>query len=161
MVGAMLVLLLVVAAFVLFRDLNRNQPENPVEALEYLTVAEYAREEADFALVSPEALPEGWIATSVRFDRTGRQLWHLGILTDEERYVGLEQSPRSVARMVEQFVDEDATEGDQVTVDGEVWRTFTDEGGDLALVRRAQDSTVLVLGRVPRATLEELVARLR
>jgi Protein of unknown function (DUF4245) len=162
MIGALLVLLLVVAAFVVFRAINRTEPENPVKALDFSTAASFAREEVDFELLAPDELPDGWIATSVRFDRGRKPAWHLGTLTDEERYVGLEQAARPVSAMVEEFVDEEAVEGDAVTVGGEAWRSFTDAGGDLALVRRDDDrATTLVVGRVSQETLEELIATLR
>ena len=46
-------------------------------------------------------------------------------------------------------------------VDGQTWRTYTDAGGDLALVRRDGDSTTLVVGHdVPKATLVSYTAGL-
>ena len=161
MVGALLVLLLVIGGFVLFRDAIREDPENPVEAVELEQPVAYAREQADFDLLAPDDLPDGWIATSVRFTDGEEQSWHLGMLTDEERYVGLEQSPRPAADVVEEFVDEEATEGDEVSIDGETWRTWTDADDDLALVREDGEVTTLVLGRVSQETLEELIATLR
>jgi hypothetical protein len=161
MVGALLVLLLVVAGFVIFRDVNRNEPANPIDAVEFSDAASFAREEADFPVLAPDELPDGWIATSVRFDRGRKQAWHLGTLTDEKRYVGLEQSRQPVAEMVEQFLDQGVDEGDPVTIDGQQWRSFTDDDGDLALARRGDGSTTLVIGRVSQETLEELLATLR
>ena len=161
MVGAMVVLVLVVAAFVAFRAVNRNDVESPVKALDFSQSAEFAREQARFPLLAPARLPEGWIATSVRFDEGRRQSWHLGMLTDEEKYVGLEQEKESVDAMVEEHVDEQAERGDDVEIDGETWQTFTDEDDDLALVRETDDVTTLLVGRVSQETLEELLATLR
>lgn len=161
MIGAMVVLLVVVIAFVLFRDLNRNEPESPVEPVDYRQPASYAREAADFPLLAPRRLPEGWVATSVRFTGGRQQAWHLGVLTDKERYVGLEQSPKPAEEMVEEHVDPDAQEGPTVRVDGQTWQTWTDEGGDRALVREDESVTTLVVGRVDQDTLEELLATLR
>jgi hypothetical protein len=161
MIGAMVVLVLVVGAFVVFRNAVREEPGNPVEAVEIERPVEYARSEADFDLLAPDELPDGWIATSVRFTRGEEQGWHLGLLTDEERYVGLEQSPRPATDVVEEFVDEEATEGDEVTVGGESWQSWTDAEDDLALVREDGDVTTLVVGRVQQETLEELIATLR
>jgi hypothetical protein len=101
------------------------------------------------------------MATSVRFTQGDEQAWHLGMLTDEQRYVGLEQSNRTVGDMVEDFVDEEAEQGEDVTVEGETWETWTDAGDDLALVRESADVTTLVVGRVPQETLEELISTLR
>jgi hypothetical protein len=161
MIGAMVVLLLVVGAFVLFRDVNRNAPADPAQAVDFERPAQYARTTADFPLLAPDQLPEGWIATSVTFEDGKRQAWHLGTLTDEQRYVGLEQARRPVATMVEQYVDEEAVQGEDVVIDGVAWQTWTDEGDDLALVRKADDVTTLLVGRVPQETLEELLQTLR
>ena len=164
MIGAMVVLLLAVGAFVLFRDVNREDPVSPVKAVDYQGPVEYARDNADFDLLAPDPLPEGWIVTSVTFDQASdrrEQAWHLGSLTDELLYVGLEQAPRPVSAMVEEFVDPDAVQGDDVEVAGRTWETWSDAGDDLALVNDSGDVTTLVVGRVPQETLEELIVTLR
>lgn len=145
MVGAMLVLLGVIAAFVVFRDLNRNDPQSPVRDIDYQQTLSYARDQADFPVLAPESLPEGWRATSVSFvPETTR--WSLGVLTDEDRYIGLEQSRGSVDGMVETYVDREAERGRQVEVAGETWRLWTDQGGDTALTRVEDGVTTLVVG---------------
>ena len=160
MVGAMVVLALVIAAFVIFREVNRNDPPSPVKALEYSQPADFAREEARFPLLAPGELPEGWIVTSVRFQNGRQQSWHLGMLTDEEKYVGLEQERQPLDDMVEEHVDEEAERGDDVEIDGETWQTFTDDEDDLALVRETPRVTTVLVGRVSQETLEELLATL-
>ena len=63
--------------------------------------------------------------------------------------------------MVEEYVDKDAQRGAAVDVDGRAWRSYTDAGGDLALVRRDGDATTLVVGHdVPKATLVSYTAGL-
>lgn len=159
MVGAMLLLLVVVGAFVLFREANRTEPEDPVEPIEWRGAASYARQEADFRLLAPRRLPEGWIATSVRFGRQDGQTWHLGLLTDERSYVGLEQTEDSPSTMVEDFVDEEAERGDDVVVDGVTWEAWSDEE-DEALVREGEDVTTLVVGTVSQDELVDFVRSL-
>ncbi len=66
MVGAMIVLVVLVAAFVVVRDVNRRDLDGPVRAIDYAQDAEFAREQASFALVAPPELPEGWRATTAR-----------------------------------------------------------------------------------------------
>ena len=134
MIGAMIVLIAVVVGFVAFRAVNRNEPENPVRAVDYQQTLEYARGVADFPVVAPASLPEGWRATSVEFIPSPTR-WHLGLLTDEDRYVGLEQSRASLTDLVHKYVDPKAARGKPVQVDGQTWRTWTDEGGDTALTR--------------------------
>lgn len=159
----MLVLVLVVLVWVGFSRLSLGDVPDPVKPVDVGPAADYAREQAAFGLLAPSPLPSGWVATSVRFrdseERRG-QSWHLGMLTEEERYVGLEQADRSPDSMVEEHVDEGAVAGDPVEVDGETWASYTDAGGDLALVRRAGGSTVLVVGPVSAEVLTTLLKTL-
>lgn len=162
MVGAMVVLVAVVVGFVVFRDANRSDPAAPVRAVDYSRDADFAREQASFDLVAPPSLPEGWRATTVEYVPGPRDRWHLGLLTGQDRYVGLEQSTDSVDAMLETHVDASTDEGEPVLVDGVRWSTYTDAGGDLALVRRAGGTTTLVVGHeVPEADLVDFAASLR
>lgn len=160
MIGAMIVLLAVVVGFVAFRDLNRNDPDNPVRALDYEQTAAYARQQADFPLLVPEPLPEGWKVTSVEFVPEPAR-WHLGQLTDAGKYVGLEQADRSAAAMVETYVDQEAVRGEKITVDGKEWTTWTDAKGDTALVHSDGGTTTLVVGTVDQEALAAYITTLR
>jgi hypothetical protein len=160
MVGAMLVLLLFVAAFVAFRSAVRNDPADPVKAVDYKHPAEYARSSADFDVLVPRPLPDGWIATSARYVDEPEQSWHLGMLTHDRRYVGLEQAERPASSMVEEFVDENAVQGGQVRLGGQSWQRWSDRGDDVALVRTGTGVTTLVVGTVPETTLEKFVTSL-
>ena len=161
MIGAMVVLVLVVCAVVVFRDLNRDDPPDPVQAVDYSTPARFARRTATFDLVAPRHLPAGWIATSVRFENGRDQSWHLGCLTDERRYVGLEQADAPLSSMLEEFVGEDATRGADVPVAGRTWESWTTPDDDRALVRETPEVTTVVVGRVPQSTLETFIGTLR
>ena len=60
------------------------------------------------------------------------------------------------------YVDAAATQGEPTTVEGRRWSTWTDDGGDLALVREDGGTTTLVVGHdVPADELEAFVASLR
>jgi hypothetical protein len=162
MVGAMIVLLAVVVAFVVLRELNRNDPASPVRAIDYTSDVEFARDRAGFEVLAPERLPEGWRATTVRYVPGAMEHWHLGMLTEDDRYVGLEQSTASADSMVEDHVDEAATQGEAVSVGGAEWTTWRDAGGDLALVREEAGTTTLVVGHeVDADVLADFTASLR
>ncbi len=162
MVGALLVLVLVVGGYVAFRELVRTDPPSPVKEVDYARVVDFARETAPFALLAPESLPAGWRATSVDYTDGVRPGWHLGLLTDQDRYVGLEQARSSPEKMARTHVDEEAVPGEPVDVAGERWESWTDEDGDLALVRESDGTTTLVVGhRVPVADLVDFTASLR
>jgi hypothetical protein len=98
----------------------------------------------------------------VNFSDSTPAAWHLGVLTDQDRYVGLEQADRSVRKMLAEHVDEEPTRGGPVDVEGVRWSTYTDGGGDLALVRREGGTTTLVVGHdVPQDDLVSYAASLR
>jgi hypothetical protein len=161
MVGAMLVLLGIIAAFVLFRSLFRDNQATPVQTVDYQQSVGYVRRQAHFHLVAPTRLPKGWRATSVSFTGGLEQHWHLGVLTDQERYVGLEQGDTTARSLVKQYVDPDATPGRAVSIEGHTWGSWTDSGGDRALVRRAGRTTTLVVGPVDQRILVDYVRSLR
>lgn len=146
MIGALVVLLAVVGVYTLMQSLNRPEPPNPVQTVDYRRDVSYAKAQAGFDLVAPAALPAGWKATTVNFTDGARAHWHLGCLTDKGRYVGLEQGDEPVADMVKAYVDAQPARGRATTIDGSRWATYTDGGGDLALVRRAGRTTTLVVG---------------
>jgi hypothetical protein len=161
MVGAMVVLVVLLVAWVGIQSLVKRQPDSAVRTVDYAQVVAPARKAAKFDLVAPAALPSGWRATSVSFRDTVPQHWHLGVLTGTDRYVGLEQGQGSQRSMIEEYVDKDAQRGAPVQVGGRRWVTYTDARGDLALVRRDGDATTLVVGHdVPQATLLSYVAGL-
>lgn len=160
MVGAMIVAVAAVVGFVLLRDLNRADVETEVPAVDYQKVIEFNGDQVDFPPVAPPTLPDGWKATSVRLTPQPAR-WHLGVLTDEGRYIGLEQSRSSEENMVERYVDEEAVRGEPVDVAGETWRTWTDEGGDTALTRVEGGVTTLVVGTPGRDVLVDYAASLR
>lgn len=162
MVGAMVVLLAIVLLWVAVKAVAFDRPATPVRTVDYAQSVPAARAAADFDLVAPPRLPQGWQATTVRYTPGSDAHWHLGVLTDDSRYVGLEQADEPVRSMLAEHVDEETERGDPVDVGGASWATYTDSGGDLALVRRAGRTTTLVVGhQVPRADLVAYAASLR
>ncbi len=157
----MVVLVLVVLAFVAFRAVNRDDATVEIEAVDFAGPADYAQDTAGFAVLVPRELPEGWKATSVRFDQGRDPTWHLGVLTDDEKYVGLEQADRSVGDMVAAFVGEETEEAGAVDVDGTSWQLYRDsEDDDLALVTEDSDVVTVVVGSVDEDTLTAYAASL-
>lgn len=163
MIGAMIVVVVLIVAFVLFRGLNRNDASIDPERVDYLdTVRGVARAGGD-PVAYPPTLPDGWFATSAAFGPGG--VWSLSLLSDEDNFVGVRQSrgTHSVEDLVETYVGDGADEGDPVTLDSPLapaWRSFTDGGGDYALVAEVDDSVVLVVGTAPEQEIEDLTASL-
>ncbi len=164
LLGALVVTVLAVVAFSVFRSATRENPTVPVRAVDYLAVVTAARAGADLELLAPPRLPLGWKATSATWDPAEEQ-WHLGILTDEQDYVGVEESRAAAEELVRAHVDKAATRGEDVTIGGRSWQTWTDAGGDYGVVRPVDPGdrgagTVLVVGTAPEAEIRDLAAAL-
>ena len=132
------------------------EPDEPTRTIDHVAAIEASREAVDFDLLAPEDLPDGWRATSLRVDDDA---WHLGVVTDDDEYVGLEQVRESVRTAVRQLAEGSRPAGD-VTVDGERWALRTGPRDDTTFVRRAGDTTVLVTGTASRAQLERYISSL-
>jgi hypothetical protein len=156
LVGALLVLLVVVGAFVVLRELGREELEVEPEVIDYLPVVESVQE-AGLEVAYPPSLPEGWQATSVDAGPGDDVVFGLGMLTAEDRFAGLRQESTTLEKLVEVYVDENAAAGEPIQAgSGELageWRTFTDQDGDTAFGREAPDGTLLVYGSASRDDL--------
>lgn len=123
---------------------------------------------ADDALLlhAPAALPQGWRATSATYQGGNQPRWKLGMLTDQGRFVGLEETYESAEDVVERVVDENATEGPEVTINGAVWQSWSDEGGDYAVsldidVPEGRSESVVVFGSAPDEEIRDFAGTLR
>ena len=123
-------------------------------------MADQARTAGTLFVFTPDPMPEGWRATSVSYVPGRAPTWHLGMLTDQGSYVGIEESLATEQDMVEKFVDPDAERGDKVRLRGLTWREWTDSGGDYALVLSTRKQTVLVGGSAGEKDVRALVGRL-
>jgi hypothetical protein len=165
MVGALLVTLLVILAFVGFRACNRSNLEVSPEHVDYLAQVGYAQQ-AGARVVYPASLPSGWYATQVTFDEGPPPELVLSMLTPEGRYVGFVQSPDPAPTLLARYVDGAPTAGSPAELPGSVdgslsrWDVWTDDGGDTALVTRHDGATLLAFGTAPRGQLEELASHL-
>ena len=161
-IGSMIVLVLVVLAFVLFRGAFRDNDAVEQERVDYLAVVGPAQE-SGFDAVYPPTLPKGWKATSVDFDPGERPAWGVGMLTDEGEFVGLRQQDTDLDSLLDFYVDEDAVEGDVVPVDGAIapdWQEWSDDGGDHAFAATIGGYEVLVYGQAPVDDLLTIVRSL-
>jgi hypothetical protein len=170
LLAALLVTVLAVGAFVVFRGAFRDQPEVTGEPVDYLGTVEALQREG-VEIVYPGLLPQGWIATSIHYVPGEQPAWGIGMLTDDGRYVGLRQEDADADELVSAYVDEDAEPGDEGVLESGLatgaWQTWTDAGGDLAysttLTSGATSTigeTLLVYGSAGRADQEQLIALL-
>lgn len=156
LVGAMLVTLAVALAFVGWRALFRDDVDNRPAPVDWTQSVQLA-DDAGLSVVRPRELPEGWRATSVELRAGDDPRWGLGVLTDEDRFIGIRQEDGSVAELVDTYVDEEAVAGGDATVESDVagtWQTWTDDGGDRGYSTELGDDAVLVYGSAPVADIE-------
>ncbi|HEY6935257.1 MAG TPA: DUF4245 domain-containing protein [Marmoricola sp.] len=152
MLVALVVVVFAVAGFVGLRGLGRDSGAVPVQTVDYHGWVKSGRDDGKLLTLAPRQLPKGWRATSVDYATGTDPRWHLGVLTDQGRYIGLEESWASAAQMVQQYVDQNASRGKAVTIAGRHWQVWTDPGGDYAVVDtrpspvRRHPETVLVVG---------------
>lgn len=159
MVGAMLVLLLLIAAFVGFRALNREELAIEPERVDYREAVGFAQD-AGWSVVYPRSVPDGWRATSI--DSQREEDWGIGFLTPDG-FVGVRQSAASVEQLLETYVDEEAVAEGPVRLDSElarVWESYSDAGGDLAFAAEVDGRRVLVYGSARATDLRTLAEAL-
>ncbi len=137
-------------------QLFTKTPDTAVQAIDYESTVRSARPAAEFDLLAPKTLPEGWVATSARFTPTS---WHLGVVTDDEDYVGLEQSIVDAKQLISNFAKDSKPAG-TVTIDGVSWELRKGPDGDVTFVRRESGVTTLVTSEAPQAEVEAYVASL-
>lgn len=157
LVGAMILIVVLVGGYAGVHALGRGHDVQPVRTVDYGPVVGQARAEKKLYVLAPDPMPKGWRATSVSY-RPGRApSWHLGMLTDTGKYVGIEESLSSEQDVVARYVDIDAIRGPTVSLRGQTWRVWTDGGGDYALVLATRKETVLVGGSGGQAAVRLLV----
>lgn len=131
-------------------------PDDPVKAIDYAKVVSQARPAADFELVAPTGLPPGWKATVARFEPNS---WRLGVLTDDEEYIGLYQVKTGIERAVDRFAEDSKAAG-SAEIAGVTWTVRTGPQDRLTYVRREGGLTTLVNGTAPRDVIETYVSSL-
>jgi hypothetical protein len=166
LIGAMIVTVLAVLAFAAFRALTSDNKPTPVRAVDYAAMLRAGRADGKLAVLAPASLPTGWRATSATYDTGSSPAWHLGLLTAKQAYVGVEESQGSAKDLVEEHVDVDARQGKDVTLAGESWQSWTDSGGDYALVRGfvgpgSVRENVLVVGSASAADVRRIAESLQ
>jgi Protein of unknown function (DUF4245) len=165
LIGALLVTVGAVIAFAVFRGLTSDDAPTPVRAVDYSAAVEGARSDGKLVVLAPERLPLGWKATSATYTRGVSPTWHLGILTGETRYIGVEEARTSIQDLLDEHVDESAQRGQDVTIGEERWQTWTDSGGDYAVARvlegpKGAQESVLVVGSAPPPLVRQLAGSL-
>jgi len=145
-----------VLAFVGYQNLAGADPD-PAPPLDYVAAADAAREAAPFDVLAPTALPQGWRATSVRYQAGAEAHWHLGVLTAQDEYVGLEQIADDVEDAVAAFAPGTSPVG-SATIDGVRWEVRTDpDRGETTLVRHNGEVSTVVTGTASQPVMVDYI----
>jgi len=148
-----------------------GRPDESQQAIPTMTTSEWhswvraARTDQKLDGWAPDRVPAGWRVRTATYQSGSAPAFHLGMLTANGKYVGIEESRASVSQAVEQYVDQNATQGADVKVGNFTWQVWTDGGGDYALIRQlralsGEDETLLIVGTAPAAEIRTFVATL-
>lgn len=143
-----------------------SESVQPVKTVDWSAWVQAGRADDALRLYAPDALPDGWRATSATYLGGRDARWRLGMLTDAGRFVGLEETYDSSRELVERVVDENAVQGPDVVINGSTWQSWTDSGGDYALSRDVtvpggRSESVLVAGSAPDEEIRAFAGTLR
>lgn len=161
MVRSVVVLVALLGVVVLYQRFYTSAAPDYTAPVDVASSLTQARDAAPFEVLAPVSLPAGWRATSVRYTPDASPRWHIGYLTPEGAYAGLEQENVSPAQLVQDAAPGTSRVG-EVDVAGTTWQLRTDEErGETTLVRVVGDTAVVVTGSASQAELEQLAAALR
>lgn len=111
-------------------------------------------------MAAPEGLPSAWKATSVRYDGSEFDAWHLGFQAPDGQYVAVEQSTQRPAV----FIDT-ASQGARQTkgtqrIGDRTWQRYEGDHYD-ALVLQDKGATTVVTGTGSFGTLVKMAEALK
>ncbi|MGR8008541.1 DUF4245 domain-containing protein [Streptomyces hypolithicus] len=136
-----------------------DENADPVKAVDYRVELITARRAAPYPVMAPEGLPKTWKATSVSYERTGGDAWHLGFLDPEREYVAVEQSTRPAEKFIH-AVSQQATKTDTTQqVGAQTWQRWKGPKYD-ALVLRDEGTTTVITGTGSQERLTEMAEAL-
>ena len=125
MVGALLVTVPVILAFVGFRACSSTNVEVLPQHVDYLAQIGFAQQ-AGADLAYPASLPRGWYVTRVDYSPGRRPELGLSMLTPDNEYAGLRLSPLSLPELLTTYVDAHPTAGAPVTLEASVLGSLKD-----------------------------------
>ncbi|MCW2786473.1 MAG: hypothetical protein JWP74_2990 [Marmoricola sp.] len=165
MIGSMIVVVLVVVGWVGFRSVTSDNQSTPIQTVDWSGWVRAGHSDGSLLLYAPTALPKGWRATSVNFNGGIDAHWHLGILTNTGKYLGIDEGRGSTSDLADQFIDPHAVRGKDVTINGTSWETWTDSRGNYAVALTSVTGpnlhdSVMIGGTEPDAQIRKFAASL-
>lgn len=154
----LVVICLLLVAWQAFRASN----EETVRVVDPASTVRLAVERADYEVLAPTGLPEGYRPTSARTDAGFAEegapvTLEIGYLTPSEEFAGFTISDDARAEPLRTAL-EGATQEGAVDIAGQPWTRVTTERGETALTREVGDVVVLVTGSAPDDELRTVAA---
>lgn len=160
LIGSMIVLLVVVLGFVIFRGAFRDTPEYRPDDIDYLSLITSVQQ-LGLEPVYPPELPDGWTTKDASFEPGDRPVIDLVFATDDDHTAGVHQEDISEQDLLDAYVGEEASENDDtLTTPVGTWTGWDDTDGDHAWTTEVGDDTVLVYSSGSAEELSELVESL-
>ncbi|GAA5019461.1 DUF4245 domain-containing protein [Streptomyces siamensis] len=132
-------------AGIIYIFIPHDDSEPPLKRVDYRVELLTARRAASYPVAAPEGLPRTWKATSVRYDGSEFDAWHLGFHDPDGQYVAVEQSTQKPAVFIETASQgAEQTKGTQ-RIGDQTWERYEGDHYD-ALVLRSKGSTTVVTG---------------
>ena len=97
----MVIVVVFVLAFVIFRAVNRDNSKVTPAHVDYQPMAAAARSAGHLDVWAPPTLPAGWYASAARYDGGINPHWHLSA-TDGKHYLGIEEGIDGLAAELHQ-----------------------------------------------------------
>ncbi|MFD4530311.1 DUF4245 domain-containing protein [Streptomyces sp. NPDC058470] len=147
-------------AGVIYVFIPHDDSEPELKRVDYRVELLTARRAAAYPVAAPEGLPTAWKATSVRYDGSEFDAWHLGFQDPDGQYVAVEQSTEKSAAFI--AAASQGAEETQATqrIGDQTWQRYEGAKYD-ALVLRAKDSTTVVTGTASFGQLTKMAQALK
>jgi hypothetical protein len=158
----MIVLVAAVLGYYVVQNLTHDEPDIKPVAVDYLSTVK-AVQGAGVQVVYPRSLPQGWIARDPSFTPGDRPVWGLPMLTEQGKFVGIQQEDARLADMLGTYVPNGASRGKDVRLGGDVattWSSWSDGKRDHAFAAQVGGDTLLVYGSAPVDDLERIIGLL-
>ncbi|MCZ2819199.1 DUF4245 domain-containing protein [Modestobacter sp. VKM Ac-2977] len=163
MIRSLLPLLVICLVIVGVTALRQN-PADPVRDVDPASAQRAAAERADYELLVPTDLPDGWRSTSVRTNAGSVQAGdpvtlEIGWFTPSEEYAGYVVSDDPGAAALADVLEGATADGTE-QVDGQTWERLDTQRGETALTRTADGATLVVSGSASEEELATLAGSL-
>jgi hypothetical protein len=164
LIGAIIIIVVAVLGFVVFRSLFSDPPEQDVPEVDYLMLVRGLQDNG-VDVVYPADLPAGWRASKVSYTPGDRPRLEINLYTDDDEFVGIRQVDDGVDDLLEEAGVDDADVGTPLTgtstgTFADTWDAWSDPDGDHAYTAELGEDTVLVYGAVSAERLADVVSRL-